>query len=607
MILRRSTEKLSDHHRDERIALRGADHRERDAGVAGRRLDHRLAGLQRAAALGVLDDGDREAVLDRGQRVEDLALHVHRDARRREAVDADDRRAADGAENAVVDHALPFEKSAFTRLIGEERRICQLYEGACLRRSSRPSPSGSGHGPHDRPDDAPTPDDAGGLLPHRQRRRRDRSASIASCSSRCAWPGNPARPIDDTNLGKYLFEVIDRASNRVVYSRGFASVFGEWETTGRGEGRCAGRSPSRCASRRPTAPVQIVPEEARRAERLPRGLDAARRSRRTCSSTRPLPASPGPLIEIQKNGDAGAEGRLPDPGRRLHGRRARASSRRTRGAWRSFSSPSSRSRARRGDFNVWAPLPSVRASRASRARRRASIAARGSAPRTTRSARERYILTFDNRSLRDVASFAPYEFVEILTNARTYGGGGIFGLTAPWPPTASGRPTSSSTSSATTSPRSPTSTTPRPSPTSRPRPRASSRGSRTSRRCSIRRTLKWKDLVDAGHAPADALEEGRVREGLAGEYQAKRREIRAANGPEDEMDALFQRGAGLRDEAARRPTSTPGRSARSKARCTRPRATTGRRTTASCSPATKSRSAPSAGGPSRRVIDLYSR
>src|SRR5512139_1755580 len=46
-----------------------------------------------------------------------------------------------------------------------------------------------------------------------------------------AWPGNPARPIDDTNLGKYLFEVVDRATNRVVYSRGFASVCGEWETT----------------------------------------------------------------------------------------------------------------------------------------------------------------------------------------------------------------------------------------------------------------------------------------------------------------------------------------------------------------------------------------
>jgi len=45
------------------------------------------------------------------------------------------------------------------------------------------------------------------------------------------WPGHPARAIDDTNLGKYYFEVIDRATNRVLYSRGFASIYGEWETT----------------------------------------------------------------------------------------------------------------------------------------------------------------------------------------------------------------------------------------------------------------------------------------------------------------------------------------------------------------------------------------
>jgi hypothetical protein len=39
---------------------------------------------------------------------------------------------------------------------------------------------------------------------------------------------------------------------------------------------------------------------------------------------------------------------------------------------------------------------------------------------------ERYVLTMENRTLRDVASFAPYEFIEILINGKTYGGGGIF-------------------------------------------------------------------------------------------------------------------------------------------------------------------------------------
>ena len=41
---------------------------------------------------------------------------------------------------------------------------------------------------------------------------------------------------------------------------------------------------------------------------------------------------------------------------------------------------------------------------------------------------ERYVLTFDNRALRETAAFAPYEFIEVLANNRTYGGGGIFNL-----------------------------------------------------------------------------------------------------------------------------------------------------------------------------------
>src|SRR5579863_2916869 len=54
------------------------------------------------------------------------------------------------------------------------------------------------------------------------------------------WPGDPSRPIDDTNRGKYFFEVADAASGRVIYSRGFSSIYGEWETTG--EAKTANRT-----------------------------------------------------------------------------------------------------------------------------------------------------------------------------------------------------------------------------------------------------------------------------------------------------------------------------------------------------------------------------
>src|SRR5713101_4054835 len=71
------------------------------------------------------------------------------------------------------------------------------------------------------------------------------------------WPGNPARAIDDTDLGKYFFEVSDRASGRVLYSRGFASIYGEWETTPEAKERARTLSES-LRFPTPGAPVQIV-------------------------------------------------------------------------------------------------------------------------------------------------------------------------------------------------------------------------------------------------------------------------------------------------------------------------------------------------------------
>src|SRR5580765_5477376 len=43
------------------------------------------------------------------------------------------------------------------------------------------------------------------------------------------WPGSHVQLVDPTNLGRYLFEVRDGGTT--LYSRGFASVYGEWETT----------------------------------------------------------------------------------------------------------------------------------------------------------------------------------------------------------------------------------------------------------------------------------------------------------------------------------------------------------------------------------------
>ncbi len=45
------------------------------------------------------------------------------------------------------------------------------------------------------------------------------------------WAGNPNRLIDPFNHGKYEVKVYDIASNRLIYSRGYATYFGEYTTT----------------------------------------------------------------------------------------------------------------------------------------------------------------------------------------------------------------------------------------------------------------------------------------------------------------------------------------------------------------------------------------
>jgi hypothetical protein len=86
-------------------------------------------------------------------------------------------------------------------------------------------------------------------------------------------------------------------------------------------------------------------------------------------------------------------------------------------------------RSRKADFNVWAiDLPAT-----ATGVNRPQV---GKFRRTPESAEynifdsERYLLTYDNRALRDILAAAPYEFVEILVNEKQYGGGGIYNAQA---------------------------------------------------------------------------------------------------------------------------------------------------------------------------------
>jgi hypothetical protein len=45
------------------------------------------------------------------------------------------------------------------------------------------------------------------------------------------WGGSKVNLLDKFNYGKYKFEVYDEESGKIIYSRGYSTLFGEWQTT----------------------------------------------------------------------------------------------------------------------------------------------------------------------------------------------------------------------------------------------------------------------------------------------------------------------------------------------------------------------------------------
>ncbi|WP_243288260.1 IgA Peptidase M64 [Geothrix terrae] len=347
------------------------------------------------------------------------------------------------------------------------------------------------------------------------------------------WPGDLAKAVDTSNLGKYCFEVADKATGKLLYSRGFASIFGEWETTD--EAKALSRSFSESLRfPQPDAPVriQVKKRDAKNAFRTLWTFDLDPKD--PLIERAPAPEA-GALLALQKAGDpadkvdflilgdgytAAERGKFEQQARKVM----------------ELLFQQTPFKEHRNDFNVWALCPPAKESGISRpstgVHKRSPLGATYDAFGS-----ERYVLTFDNRTWRDIAAQAPYEFVEILTNSETYGGGGIHNLYS----TASagnstigylfvhefGHHFAGLADEYYTSDVALTNSPERPEPwepnvTAHPK------------------QPKWGTLLSPG-VPLPSPWKKDEFEAHSHAYQKERRSIRAANKPESEMDALFAR------------------------------------------------------------------
>ncbi len=238
------------------------------------------------------------------------------------------------------------------------------------------------------------------------------------------WPGDLAQALDSSNLGKYFFEVRDQKTKQVLYSRGFASIYGEWETTDEAKSNKRTFQES-LRFPAPTSPVNVVLKK-RDAKNVFQDIWTVMIDPADQFIDRSKPTAPAPLITIQKAGEPEARVDfliLGDGYTVAEAKKFEADARRLTEVLFSTSP----FKEQRKNFNVWALCPPASESGVSRP---STGVYRDSPLGATYDAfgSERYVLTFDNRALRKTAQFAPYEFIEVLVNNRTYGGGGIFNL-----------------------------------------------------------------------------------------------------------------------------------------------------------------------------------
>ena len=243
-----------------------------------------------------------------------------------------------------------------------------------------------------------------------------------------AWPGSKINLIDTLNLGEYMVRVFDVRTNTMIFSRGFSSIFNEWQTT---DEAAAGLYRTFSESMRlpfPKGKVQFT--IARRDKRMEFHelwaiiIDPAdpmqvkkQKSAYAFKVGRIMNnGSPNDKVDIVIVGDGYAKGDM---------EKFRKDAKRfneTMFATHPFKS-------RKGDFNVWTveaeshdsgiDIPDAGVWKNN---------ILGSRYSTFGSAR--YVLTTENKTLRDIVALAPYDFICILINDSRYGGGGIYNLYA---------------------------------------------------------------------------------------------------------------------------------------------------------------------------------
>ncbi|NIR47780.1 peptidase M64 [candidate division KSB1 bacterium] len=241
------------------------------------------------------------------------------------------------------------------------------------------------------------------------------------------WAGSHQNLIDTLNLGKYLLKVFDVETNQMIYSRGFASIYGEWETTGEAKDEVFRTFHESVLLPFPKKKAQVV--IAKRDKWMhfydifttvidpnSRFVNREKRGRDFDELTLLENGPPHKKVDFLLLGDGYTKDELD---------KFRTDVER----WKETILEMSPFKEHASELNILAIEVISEDSGIDEPRKNLwRNTALGCSYNSFDS--PRYVLTYENRTIRDIAAAVPYDFIYILVNSARYGGGGIYGLYA---------------------------------------------------------------------------------------------------------------------------------------------------------------------------------
>lgn len=237
------------------------------------------------------------------------------------------------------------------------------------------------------------------------------------------WAGNPNNLVDPFNNGKYEIKVYDVASNRLIYSKGYATYFGEYTTTTPALQGVKRTYHETVLIPNPKKPVLLVFEK-RNKNNILEPLFSTSIDPQDYHIYREKANSYIQIYEALKNGDPHKK---VDLAWIAEGYTAQEFDKFKKDVDRFMTAlfevePYDRLKSRFNIYGVFRPSAESGVDQPREGIYKETVVNSSFNALDL----DRYLLTEDNKSMQDIASVVPFDAIVIMVNSDRYGGGGIY-------------------------------------------------------------------------------------------------------------------------------------------------------------------------------------